>query len=764
MSSLPHRCLVLFLSLLPAAALAVSEADLLPVDEAFRIKASAPSRDRLEVNWRIADGYYLYRHRTSVTVDGGGFQSGELRLPPGHAYHDEFFGDVETYRDTLTATLPGTPAAGASKVTLVIRYQGCADAGICYPPQRKAVEVTLPAETGAAIGGLPMMPTPQAGGLLFAGPALPEERAFGLEATADGGNSILLRFTAAPGYYLYRDQTRLKLENAPGIHPDPPIWPAGKVRHDEHFGNVVVFFNQVEVALPLRRERADAAKATLVATFQGCQDGGICYPPMTRRIQVSLPEGRPSIPPAAAAATATTPGTAPVDNAEAGSAADSAAPTDSGTDAAADPAISAGGGNAGAAGTRNDNALRTAERPAPTRRLWQVLLFAMLGGVVLNLMPCVLPILSLKALGLVQSGESCQRARGHAIWYTLGVVISFGAIGALALALRSAGQAAGWGFQLQHPWFIAGLAYLIFVMGLSLSGVVTLGAGMGGIGQRMTSRSGPAGDFFTGMLACVVASPCIGPFMGTALAFAFVAPPVEAMAVFLMLGLGLALPFLLIGFIPALGRRLPKPGAWMETLKQVLAFPMYLTTVWLLWVLGSQRGVNALTLVLGGAVVLALGLWWYERSRWRSSMLGRALALVVIVVGLLPIWGVARLSGKADGAATEVAYSAQRLERFRAENRVVFVNMTADWCVTCKANEYGVLSSDDFHAAMRRADAVHMKGDWTNGDPEISAFLKSHDAVGVPLYVVYGPGAAPKVLPPILTQVVVEAALVSAKR
>ena len=393
------------------------------------------------------------------------------------------------------------------------------------------------------------------------------------------------------------------------------------------------------------------------------------------------------------------------------------------------------------------------------------MLAALAGGLILNLMPCVLPILSLKVLGLAHSGESRARARSHALWYSLGVLLSFSAIGALVIGLRAAGQAAGWGFQLQQPWFVAMLAYLMFAIGLSLSGLFTLG-GSGGIGQSLASRSGPVGDFFTGVLACVVASPCIAPFMGTALAYAFAAPAVAAMLVFVVLGLGLALPFLLIGFVPSLARRLPSPGPWMETLKQVLAFPMYLTAIWLLWVLGKQRGVDALALVLVGATLLALGLWWFERSRWRSHHIGLTLSSAMLVLALLPVWGVTQIAPPRAAAAEagQVAYSPQLLDRLRADNRVVFVNMTADWCVTCKANERHVLGSDEFRDTLRRVDAVYMSGDWTNEDPAISAFLRQHQAVGVPLYVVYGPGAPPAVLPTVLTQAVVEDALLRAAR
>src|SRR5690606_30239015 len=317
------------------------------------------------------------------------------------------------------------------------------------------------------------------------------------------------------------------------------------------------------------------ATIRLVATFQGCQDEGICYPPMTRSVEVALPAAGPRPDPEATAAAepAPRPGDAPVAGVQvdhaATSVADGAAAADAPGPASADTAVDASA----------DNAARTRPPAAglPAGGAIGALVLALLGGLVLNLMPCVLPILSLKVLGLAQSGEGRQRARSHALWYTAGVLASFAAIGALVLALRGGGQ--------------------------------------GGLGHSLASRSGPAGDFFTGVLACVVASPCIAPFMGGALAFAFTAPPWLALLVFLALGLGLALPFLLVGLVPALADRLPKPGAWMETLKQVLAFPMDLTAIWLLWVLGKQRGVDAMALVAVGLVVFALALWWFERRR-----------------------------------------------------------------------------------------------------------------------------------------------------
>ncbi len=742
-----HRIAALCLLALAAfPALAISEKDLLPVDQAFALSATADSRDRIALNWKIAPGYYLYCHRISVKA-GKGFAAGELALPEGESKHDEFFGQVQTYRKQLQATLAGKADPAVQTAVLQVQYQGCADAGVCYPPQRREIRVDLPAAdaTVAQATAAPrenlgaLVPRSAAGPRLFGASGqtagvdalpLPAEQAFNFEAIVGDGNSLLLRFTPAPGYYIYRDRTSLALEGASGVRTGLPRWPQGKAHRDEHFGDVVVYFDQAEVTLPLLRDHPDPAHVTLVATFQGCQTDGICYPPMTRRVALDVPAGIVS----------------PQNQAQ-------AAPLMI-SPLAAGPVADASAGNP-----------ERTPPPHTDKGLLGMLVLALLGGLVLNLMPCVLPILSLKVLGLAHSGESRGHARSHAIWYSLGVLVSFAAIGGLVIGLRAAGQAAGWGFQLQQPWFVAALAYLMFAVGLSLSGVFTLGTNLGGIGQSLAARNGPLGDFFTGVLACVVASPCIAPFMGTALAYAFTAPALLAMLVFLALGLGLALPFLLIGFVPSLARRLPTPGAWMETLKQVLAFPMYLTAIWLLWVLGKQRGVDALALMLVGATLLALGLWCFERSRWKSHRLGMGLATAMLVLALVPVVAVTRLSLPA-ATATEgvVAFSPQLLDRLRADNRVVFVNMTADWCVTCKANEKNVLSSAEFRDALRRVDAVYMKGDWTNVDPAISTFLDQHQAVGVPLYVVYGPGAPPAILPTVLTGAITEDALLRAAR
>jgi thiol:disulfide interchange protein len=721
---------------------AIDPEDLLPVEEAFALKATATERGRVELHWVIADGYYLYRHRFAVQPDDAGFKANPLELPAGEKKTDEFFGDVETYRGEVTAVLNGAAATGTTEQRFKVRYQGCADVGVCYPPHQQIVTVAWPGDAtrgdaldapAPAFGASPLGATPSGlgssndnplqralGGGGLAAPTeavtdtlpLPPEQAFGFEAIATSPTELLLRFTPAPGYYLYRDRSDFKLIDDEHVGLASPRWPEGRAHVDDHFGEVIVFFDQIEVPLPLRRTRADAQTLELEATFQGCQTDGICYPPMTRTVEIALPAAAP------------------------------------------DQIVST-------------SALREG---AQSGGLLLALLFALGGGLILNLMPCVLPVLSLKALSLADSGRSGGHAKASALWYTAGVLVSFAIVGMLVLALRAAGEALGWGFQLQQPLVIATLAFVMTAVGLNLSGLFQVGTGLAGAGDALTRKSGPAGDFFTGVLAVVVASPCTAPLMGSALAFAFSAPAALAIGVFLALGLGLALPFLLIGFIPALARALPRPGAWMETFKQILAFPMYLTAIWLLWVLGQQRGVDAIAVALVGLIVLAAGLWWWGRQGLRSAPLARALALLLIVTSLGAVGYIHSMPARAAGdevvdASGAERYSAETLAQHRAAGRVVFVNMTADWCVTCKANEARVLDTEAFDEAMQTAGAVYMKGDWTNVDPEITRFLEQHGAVGVPLYVVFPRGGGEgDVLPTVLTQAAVDEALARAAR
>ncbi|MGA0588411.1 protein-disulfide reductase DsbD family protein [Dyella sp. KRB-257] len=723
MPSLPSgrlaaRLLLALVALLAGVpAFAQSGQDLLPVTEAYKLSADASQPGVLKLHWTIAPDYYLYRGRMKFTA-GDGVTLGAAQLPDGEKHHDEYLGDVETYHHGVDAQIPYTVAAGTARLTLAVQYQGCheVEPKICYPPHTEKLDLALPAGVGVAAAppqdfGAALRAV-DAGHALGAGSAaLPPEQAFRVEALATAPDRLLLRWTMARGYYLYRDQTALSVPDAPALKL-VPAWPAGAAHQDEHFGQVTVYFDQVEVPVGIAGNLQGRRQLTVQATFQGCQDGGICYPVMSRTLQVELPAG-----------------------AAAGSAS-------SGTD----------GGPAA---------------PAPDTGLLLALLLAFGGGLILNLMPCVLPVLSIKAVSVLESGESPARARRHALLYTAGVLSSFAVVGGVIVGLRSAGHALGWGAQLQQPLVVAVLACVMFAVGLSMSGVVQFGASLGNTGAALADRAGPAGDFFTGVLAVVVASPCTAPFMGSALAYAFAAPIAAALAVFLMLGIGLALPFLLVGLVPALARRLPRPGRWMETLKQVLAFPMYLTAVWLAWVLAHQRGADAIGLLLVAMVVLAMALWWFERSRGRGAF-SRALVLVLAVLTAVPLYYLARVPAPTRADATAegvVAYSPQKLAELRQAGTPVFVDMTADWCVTCKANEHAVLDTDAFRALLAKTGAVYMKGDWTDVNPTIAAFLQQYHSPGVPLYVVFPRGGGKgKQLPTVLTRGIVERALTEASR
>lgn len=397
-----------------------------------------------------------------------------------------------------------------------------------------------------------------------------------------------------------------------------------------------------------------------------------------------------------------------------------------------------------------------AEAVPPTFVL--ILLFALLGGLVLNLMPCVFPVLSLKALSLVKSAGGDGRERRRQVYaYTVGVVASCVSVAVAMLALRSAGEAVGWGFQLQSPAFVGLLAYVMFALGLSLSGAVQLGLGLMGVGSGLAARPGLSGSFFTGVLAVVVASPCTAPFMGSAMGYAMTQPAYVALTVFATLGLGLALPFLLIGWFPRLAALLPKPGAWMESFKQFMAFPLYLTVVWLLWVLVRQTDAGMLARVMMGLVAISFALWLWNRSGPVSAVL--KLGSLTLALALLFIQPSSSMGAGAHTGYTTEAWSTERVAELRAEGRTIFVDFTADWCLSCKVNERVALKSDRVSNAFIDGDVAVLVGDWTRSDPAITEELARFGRNGVPLYLVYVDGGEPKILPQLLTPDIVVKAL-----
>lgn len=405
--------------------------------------------------------------------------------------------------------------------------------------------------------------------------------------------------------------------------------------------------------------------------------------------------------------------------------------------------------------------------------LWAALAFAFLGGIILNLMPCVLPVLSMKALALANAAGIPGEARREALAYTGGVVVTFLLLAIALLALRAGGSAAGWGFQLQQPIFVAALALLMFAVGLNLAGVFQVGAGrFAGMGQNLAGKGGAAGSFFTGMLAVVVATPCTAPFMAAALGYAATQSAAVLLSIFLALAMGFALPFLALGFSPSVLKHIPRPGPWMDVFKQVLAFPMFGAALWLVWVLTQQTGPDGLFAILAAALTLAFALWAFGASRnasGRGGVLGLAsatLGLVLTVLLVLRVGESVATETNASGGSLGGGslgyenFSSERLAELRASGTPVFVNATAAWCITCLVNEQVALSSDRLKERFDQDGIIALKADWTNQNPQITALLSEYGRNGVPLYLYFAPGAdVAEVLPQLLTQAIVLAAL-----
>ncbi len=396
--------------------------------------------------------------------------------------------------------------------------------------------------------------------------------------------------------------------------------------------------------------------------------------------------------------------------------------------------------------------------PAAPLPLGRVLGLAFLGGLILNLMPCVFPVLAMKAIRLAD-GAVRGRARSLALSYLLGVLVAFGALGGALVIARAGGAAAGWGFQFQSPAFVAGMAWLLLAVGLNLSGVFQVGARLTGAGHSLAGRGGHAGSFFTGLLAVVVATPCTAPFMATAIAAAATAPASVAVLVFLAMGLGLATPYMVLAEVPGLVRLLPRPGRWMEVLRQVLAFPMYAATAWLVWVISQEAGPAGVLGTLAGIVLIGFAGWVLGATQMAAvatQRVGQALATAAVLVAIAVLTGIAAappIPAVANAEAGVEPFTAARLAALRADGRPVFVDMTAAWCVTCLINERVALDAPAVRHAFAERNVAYLKGDWTRQDPAITGFLRAHGRDGVPLYVYFPPGQGGGiVLPQILTE------------
>lgn len=546
---------------------------------------------------------------------------------------------------------------------------------------------------------------------------LPVEQAYKVNVIQEG-NAIYLDWTIAKGYYLYKEKFKIFAQTEQSKTPFTPTFEASQSKFDPYFKkDVEIFHDATRVTL----STANLPKQfEMKLTSQGCADAGLCYAPHTRFFQIDLTQGT-ALETAETKIVSAAPASTPA-NTQAAAAADTSAPAEE------------------------------------THSFAVYILLAIGGGMILNLMPCVFPVLSLKALTFASTSQDGHSHSSHGWAYTFGVCLSFVVVAIAILALRQAGQGVGWGFQLQNPVFVAFVTYLFLVMGLSLSGMVHFGTSLMGVGQNLTAAEGLRGSFFTGVLAAVVASPCTGPLMAPAIGFALTQPWYVSIIIFIALGFGLALPFLALSYSPALAKMLPRPGMWMETLKQFLAFPMYLTSVWLLWVLGNQVGIDAMAALVLGGIAITFALWLLqnqpEGTVGKTLVKGSAIA-ALFYAGYVG-YNAESFKQKSEGWE---AWSAELVEKHRNEGRPVFVDFTADWCITCKANEANAINREDVSNTFKKLGYATLKGDWTNADPKITAVLSEFKRSGVPLYVVYPAGSGKaELLPQVLTkEIVIEA-------
>lgn len=794
----PRQCLRvgLFAALAAAAAIfaapaaAIDEADLLPVDQAFVLGADATSPESIAIRWKIADGYYLYRHRISVQADAG-FAARPLQLPKGKAYTDEFFGKVETYRDTLVATLPGR--ATADRTTLKIKYQGCADAGICYPPQTRTIQVALAAATADSSNDAPLVAfgnsaraplTNALGGnrLLSAAPAggtdalpLPPQQAFGFEAIAGDGNTVLLRFTPARGYYLYRDKTTLGLDAraaAAGIALGQPQWPRGSTHSDEYFGTTTVYFDQIDVPLPLRRAQPGAADITLTAGFQGCQTDGICYPPMTRTVKVALPAGTASSPAAGGASTVAAAGTSPTAGLSPPAAGASAVTTDetsapspaSGSGRAGEAPAGAAAGPGGASSPQAeqaDDSRLVAALLGPNR--WWALLSFFGFGLLLAFTPCVLPMIPILS-GLIAGhgpGLGARRAFALSLVYVLASALVFTVAGVVAGLVGANLQIA-----FQTPWVVVAFALLFVALALSSFGLYqlqlpgVLRSRLGALSDQQRGGSW-AGVAVMGALSALIVGPCVAPPLAAAVLYiGQTRDPVFGGVALFLLAMGMGAP--LIAFGVAAGKGLPTSGPWMVAVQRLFGVVFLGLAVWML----SRVLPAAVSLALWGALLLgAAAMLAVVASKpaardglralgWTTALLF-GLAGMAQVVGALagshdPLQPLAGLrGGGADSGGVELGElpfrtikSLADLDRetkaAQAAGQPLMLDFYADWCVSCKEMEKYTFPDPAVHDAL--TGFVLLKADVTANDDLDQALMQRLGIIGPPATLFYVDG------------------------
>ena len=693
----------------PPARAAIDESELLPVEQAFALSTRVLDANTVELRWQIADGYYLYRHRIMILTPEG-FSPGELQLPPGKRKHDEFFGDVETYRHELLVRLPITPAAGAAEAAFVVSSQGCADVGICYPPHKVPQRVALPTVATAAASGAdsgnPLAALLKPASLVDgdAGLPLPPEQAFGFEAIASAANELLLRFSPAPGHYLYRDRTRMRVEDADDISLGEPRWPVGVNHEDEHFGQQLVYFEPIDVAVPLQRADGAARDIQLKVTFQGCETDGICYPPMTRTVAVSLPAG-------------------------------GAAATDTSAPQAEDS--------------------RLAAALSGPDRIWTLLTFFGFG-LLLAFTPCVFPMVPILSGIIAGAGNiSTRRAFVLSLVYVLATAVVFTIAGVVA-------GLAGANLQIvfQTPWILVSFALLFVVLSFSMFGFYELQL-PSRLQTRLTELSNKqsGGSLFgvaiMGVLSALIVGPCVAPPLAAAVLYISQTrdPILGGLALF-SLALGMGAPLLAFG--TAAGRILPRAGAWMDAVKAVFGVLFLGLAIWML-----DRIVDpAVTLALSGSLLIGSAIYLgalepvaLAASGWKR--LWKAIGVLLLLIGSAQMLGALAggrdlmqpLKGVFGGAAPAAAElhfttikSSADLDRAiaaaNAAGQPVMFDFYADWCVSCKEMEKYTFTDPAVHQALR--GYVLLKADVTANDDIDQELMRRFGIIGPPGTLFFG--------------------------
>jgi len=692
---------------LPARA-AIDESELLPVEQAFALSARALGNDAVELRWQIAEGYYLYRHRIAISAPDG-FVPGTLELPAGKRKVDEFFGEVETYRHELVARLPIQLTPGTSEISLLVSSQGCADVGICYPPHKTPLRIVVTAT--AAVAGATTLAAPPASPLAtllqpgtVAGATdalpLPPEQAFGFEAIANRSDELLLRFTPAPGYYLYRDRTRLRaMRGNDELTLGEPRWPPGVAHEDAHFGEVVVYFEPIEVPVPVQRSTDGPLEVQLTATFQGCEKDGICYPPMTRTLTVSLPARNADVAPVAA------------EQAE-----------DS----------------------------RLAAALSGPNRVWTLLTFFGFG-LLLAFTPCVFPMLPILSGIIAGAGHiSTRRAFVLSLVYVLATTVVFTFAGVVA-------GLAGANLQIvfQTPWILVGFALLFVVLSFSMFGFYELQL-PSRLQTRLTElsnrQSGGSllGVGIMGVLSALIVGPCVAPPLAAAVLYISQTrdPILGGLALF-ALALGMGAPLLAFG--TAAGRWLPRSGVWMDAVKAVFGVLFLGLAIWML----DRLVAPAVTLALSGAVLIGSAVYLGAlepvaagASGWRR--LWKSLGLLLLLAGgaqwlgamaggselLQPLKGV--FAGAAPQRASALHFrpikSSADLDRAvaaaNAAGQPLLLDFYADWCVSCKELEKYTFTDPAVQQAL--SGFVLLKADVTANDAIDQALMQRFAIIGPP--------------------------------